>query len=95
MVRLPISCYALTNPFRRYYGSIGTSGGSFNVSIDDSIPQRLNTTGDLTLDQQLIWSNTGLGPGRHTITITLTRDDTNLFNELNLDFFRSVVNHTK
>jgi len=93
MVRLPISYHALTNLFRRYYGTVGLTGGSFNLSIDGSTPQRLNTKDNLFLTQQLIWSNTSLSPGRHTIT--LTRDDTNPAHGLNLDFFRLVTNHVK
>ena len=77
---------------RRYYGSIGPNYGFFNLSIDDSTPQRLNANNDLFLDQQLIWSNTSLGPGRHTIT--LTHDDTPDM-ELSVDFFRSVIGNVK
>jgi len=93
MVRLPISYHALTNLFRRYYGSVGPTGGFFNLSIDGSTPQRLNANSNLFLDQQLIWSNISLGPGRHTIT--LTHDDTDPTAEFNLDFFRSVINNIR
>src|SRR5258706_3675624 len=89
MVRLTISYHSLTNLFRRYYGSVGPIYGFFNLSIDGSKPQRLNAKSNLYLDQQLIWSNDSLGPGRHTIT--LTHDDTDPDKELNLDFFRSVI----
>jgi hypothetical protein len=93
MVRLSISYHTLTNLLRRYYGSVGPTCGFFNLSIDGSTPQRLNATSDLFLDQQLIWSNTSLGPGRHTITIT--HDDTDPNKETNLDFFRSVINSVR
>ena len=89
MVRFPIACHALTNLFCRYYGSVGPIYGFFNLSIDNSKPQRLNAKNNLYLDQQLIWSNTSLGPGRHTIT--LAHDDTDPDTELTLDFFRSVI----
>jgi len=74
MVRLTISYHAFANQFRRYYGSVGPIYSFFNLSIDGSKPQRLNAKSNLYLDQQLIWSNNSLGPGRHTIT--LTHDDT-------------------
>lgn len=79
----------ITNLIYRYYGSLGPSSASFTVSIDGSTPQLAN--GKLAngqMDQQLIWSTTGLGRGRHNLTLTHedARDTT-----LYLDFFRSVI----
>ena len=75
----------------RFYSSLGLSpsSASFIVSIDDSTPQRLNgliSNGEV--DQQMIWSNTSLGPGRHTLK--LTHDDVD-GTTLSLDFFRLVI----
>lgn len=75
----------------RYYGSLGLSpsSASFIVSIDGSTPQRLDgQISNTEIDQQIIWSNTSLGPGRHTLT--LTHDDV-AGRSLSLDFFRSVI----
>ncbi len=89
MVRLPISYHLITNVFRRYYSSVGATNGVFTVLIDGSTPERLSASSDLYLDQRMLWSNTSLGTGRHTVT--LTHDDTNIAS-LSLDFFRSVIN---
>ena len=77
----------MTNIFRRYYGSVGATYGAFTVSINGSTPERLNASNRLYLDQRMLWSNTSLGIGRHTVT--LTHDDNNTAS-LSLDFFRSV-----
>jgi len=71
---------------------MGPDWGFFNVSIDGSTPQRLTAKSNLHLSQQLIWSNTSLGPGRHNIT--LTHDDNNT-TALGLDFFRLVINNVR
>ena len=83
----------MTNLFHRYYGAVGPEYGFFNVSIDDSIPQRLTAQNNATLYQQLIWSNVNLGPGRHNLT--LTQDDTRNYKTLSLDFFRSVIDNVR
>ena len=75
----------------RFYGTLGwtPSSASFIVSIDGSTSQRLNgKISTREIDQQMIWSNTSLGPGRHTLT--LTHNDVN-GKALTLDFFRSVT----
>ena len=84
----------MTNLFCRYYSSVGPRYGFFKVSIDDSAPQRLTAYRDVFMSQQLIWSNTSLGPGKHNLT--LTHDgDIGVFCELDLDFFRSVINNVR
>ena len=60
----------MTNLFRRYYSSVGPRYGFFKVSIDDSTPQRLTAYRNDFMSQQLIWSNTSLGPGKHKLTLT-------------------------
>ena len=72
MVRLHISYDAMTNLLRRCYGVIGPDSGFFTVSIDGSTPQQFSGENDYRLDQKLLWSNTTLGPGRHTLNLTLT-----------------------
>ena len=79
----------LANLFCRYYSDVDTLHGFFNVSIDGSTPERLNgknNGGQLT--QQMLWSRTGLSPGRHTFI--LTQDDVG-GTYISLDFFRSVI----
>ncbi|SRR5258706_404250 len=97
MVRMCISYHTMTNLLHRYYGRFCPNCGYIKVSIDGSTPQRLNTRSSwdferLTnessplggLNQRMIWSNTSLDPGRHTVNIT--SDD--IGNFLYLDFFR-------
>lgn len=82
----------LADLFCRYYSDVDTAHGYFTVSIDGSTPERLNgkhNGGQLT--QQMLWSKTGLNPGRHTFT--LTQDDVG-GTFISLDFFRSVVSET-
>jgi len=88
MVRLRISYDAMTNLLRRCYGVIGPIYSSFTVSIDGSAPRLFSGKNNVVLAQKLLWSNTTLGPGRHTVT--LTRDDS-AKDQFNLDFFRYVV----
>jgi len=73
----------LTNFLCRYYGSLTPLGGLFTVSIDGSTPQRLSNQESVYLEQRMLWSNTSLGPGSHTLTL---KPDQN--KELCLDFFR-------
>ena len=88
MVRLSILYHMIANVLRRYYGSVGPSYGAFTVTIDGSTPERLNASASLSVDQRMLWSNTSLGTGRHTVT--LTHDDSYTAS-LSLDFFRSVI----
>ena len=92
MVRVCVSYHSMTNLYSRYYGYLCSHCGFFTVSINGSTLQRLNAPRDPYLSQQMIWSNTSLGPGRHTIT--LTHDDDNR-SFLFLDFFRSVITYLK
>jgi len=82
----------MTNLFRRYYGSASRNCGFFTVSIDGSPPQRLTCKNDVELNQRMLWSNTSLEPGRHTITLTQDDKDSAV---LPLDFFRSVTSEVK
>ena len=91
MVRSPISYHTMTNLFCRYYSVVGLNLGFFKVSIDNSTPQRLTAKRNSAMSQQLLWSNTSLDPGRHTVTIT--HDDTDVESIFGLDFFRSVINN--
>ena len=92
MVRSHISYRTVANLSHRYYGVFDHDSGFFNVSVDGSAPQRLlraeNSAG---LYQSMLWSNTSLGPGRHTITLTNVED----FRRLGLDFFGSVTDDVK
>ena len=87
MVRLRISCHTMTNLSHRYYGRLCDWCAS---SIDNSTPQRLDAkiSGRLgSLNERMIWSNTSLDPGRHTVT--LTHDDpASPLRNFYLDFFR-------
>jgi hypothetical protein len=77
------------NPFLRYYSDVDIPHGFYTVSIDGSTPERLNGKnigGQLT--QQMLWSKTGLSPGRHTFV--LKQDDID-GTFISLDFFRSVI----
>ena len=84
MVRSRISYDAMTNLLRRCYGVIGPRWGFLTVSVDGSTPQRFSGNHSVELVQKLVWSNTTLGPGTHTVTFT--HDDTT--NPVQLDFFR-------
>jgi len=86
MVRLRISYHTVTNLFRRCYGVFDRASGLFNVSVDGSAPQVLSANSNVVLYQRVLWSNTSLGPGRHTVTLT------NIDGKyLQVDFFRSVT----
>ena len=77
-----------TNLSHRHYGSLCHYCGSFEVSIDGTTPQRVSASSlrpSLRLEQRMIWSNTSLDPGRHTVTLT---HDGNYGSFLSLDFFR-------
>ena len=90
MVRFCVSYPAMTHLFRRVYSRLGPGVGSFNVSIDGSPPQNLSGTNPVDLYQRILWSNTSLGPGRHTVTLTNVDDIV-----FGLDFFRSVINEAR
>jgi hypothetical protein len=77
----------------RHYGSLGPSHGFFTVSIDGSAPQRMHGKSDVQLYERMLWSRTGLSPGRHTVTLTV-QDDTN-GTYIDLDFFRSVTSEVR
>ena len=88
------SYHTISNLLRRYYSTVGPNFGFFTVSIDGSTPQRLTAKSDLFLSQRLIWSNTSLGPGRHSLTLTHDGDiGTN--SSLGLDFFRSAIDNLR
>jgi hypothetical protein len=92
MVRLRSSkhaCDLLIKLSRRHYGSLGPSHGFFTVSVDGSAPQLLDGKSNVELYERMLWSHTGLSPGRHTVTLTV-QDDTNS-TYIDLDFFRSVT----
>ena len=77
------------NLFLRYYSDIDRYNGFYSVSIDGSEPERLNgKTDGGQLTQQMLWSKTGLTPGRHIFTL---RQDDLTGPYTNLDFFRSVT----
>jgi hypothetical protein len=88
-----IPCDMLINVSRRHYGSLGPSNGFFAVSIDGSAPQRLDGKSVVQLYERVLWSRTGLSPGRHTVTLTV-QDDTN-GTYVDLDFFRSVTSEVR
>jgi len=74
----------MTNLLRRCYGVIGPDRGFITVSVDGSTPQQFSGNHSVELVQKLLWSNTTLGPGRHTVTFT--HDNTT--KPFYLDFFR-------
>ena len=80
----------MTDLFCRVYGRLGPGFGAFNVSIDGSPPQKFNGSNPVELYQRMLWSNTSLGSGRHTVT--LTNVDNMVFS---LDFIRSVINEAR
>ena len=80
--------HTIDNLYCRYYARSGPQCDFFTVSIDGLTPRRLNASGDWNLNQQMIWSNENLGPGRHTVTLTHD-DDRGLM--LSLDFLRTVI----
>ena len=82
--------HTMTNLFCRYYSAVGPDLGFFKVSIDNSTPQRLTANRSRSMTQQLLWLNTSLSPGKHTVTLTHD-DDTGTY--VGLDFFRSVINN--
>jgi len=87
MVRLPISYPNIhTDLFCRQYGTLDPRNSFFTVSIDGSRPQQLSSKYDETLHQRVVWSETNLAPGRHTVVITVLDDPkVPLFD---MDFFR-------
>ena len=88
MVRVYTLYNIITEPLRRYYARNGPDLAVFTVSIDGSTPKRVNATSKFGVNQRLLWSNTDLGAGRHTVA--LTHDDANgAF--FAVDFFRLVT----
>jgi hypothetical protein len=74
--------------FHRYYSDQDVSHGFYTVSIDNSPPQRLSgqhPVGHVT--RQMLWSQTGLSAGQHTLTLTHDDADGKL---VTLDYFRCV-----
>ena len=92
MVQLYILYNAITDLLRRYYARSGPDSAVFTVSIDGSTPKRVNVTNKSGVNQRLLWSNTSLGPGSHTVT--LTHDDAN-GTWFALDFFRLVTSEMR
>jgi len=88
MVRFHISYHTVTNLFRRCYGILSPLSGFFNVSVDGSVPQQFSANNGVTLYQSVLWANTSLSPGSHTVTLTNVGGN---FDVLQLDFFRSVT----
>jgi hypothetical protein len=88
-----IPYHVLNNLFRRYYGHVGAPPCFFTISINGSTPERSNGRNNKEdLAQQMLWSKTDLGPGRHIVT--LAQDDVN-GTALHVDFFRSVINEAR
>ena len=82
MVRLCILYNAMTNLLHRCYGTIGPLWGEGTVSIDGLTPQLFSGNNSVILVQKLLWSNTALDAGRHTLTLTAGGKP------ISLDFFR-------
>jgi hypothetical protein len=93
MVRFHIQYHGMTNLFCRLYGTAGPGCANVAVSINDSITERFSCNNNTwPEDQQVLWSNTSLGPGSHTLTFT--HDDVNR-KRFSLDFFRSVIGEVR
>ena len=56
----------------RYYTDVGPPHALLTASIDGSSPKLVSgvTSAPLGLVRQLLWSKTGLPPGKHTLTLT-------------------------
>ena len=72
----------------RYYSDVGSSHAALTASIDGSPPERAtgytsNKPSGLT--RQLIWSNTSLTPGTHTLTLAHAGEQGQ---DLTVDYFR-------
>ena len=71
----------------RYYSDVGPQHALIAASIDGSSPERASgaTSAPLGLARQLLWSKTGLPPGRHTLALTHAGQQGEY---LTVDFFR-------
>ena len=52
------------------YGIIGPSNGPFTVQLDDRSPRVLNSTREKTTSQVVLYQESGLSPGMHTVRLT-------------------------
>ena len=71
-----------------FYGTFIFDLVYYNVSLDGGDPEQLKGVHPNFITQQMLWSKTGLAPGRHTFT--LTHNDAN-GKLLSLNYFRYVV----
>jgi len=52
------------------YGMVGPSGGSYTVQLDNGPSRSFNASRDKLSPQTILYQNTGLSPGEHTVRIT-------------------------
>ena len=74
-----------------FYGTFAPTLVWFNISLDGADPERVTGVYSNLVTQQMLWSKTGLAPGRHTFT--LSHDDAN-GRLLCLDYFRYVITNS-
>lgn len=51
------------------YGAVGPSSGAFAVQIDNGPPRTLNATRQRFSPRMVLYQDSGLGPGQHTLRV--------------------------
>jgi hypothetical protein len=64
--------FTFTGPTIEWIGSTNDNQGYASVSIDGGTPTTVDTYSPTSDDQVTLFKSTGLSPGKHTITITVT-----------------------
>jgi hypothetical protein len=67
--------FTFTGTSIQWIGSYGADHGIASVSVDGAAPVSVDTYSADTLRQQVLFSQNGLSPGRHTIAITITSSE--------------------
>jgi len=52
------------------YGVVGPCSGAFTVQIDNGPPRTLNATRQRFSPRMVLYQDSGLGPGQHTLRVT-------------------------
>ncbi|KAG9123994.1 hypothetical protein FRC07_013264 [Ceratobasidium sp. 392] len=74
-----------------YFANTNRRHGNVEVRLDNGKAQTVSMFGDTWMQQQLMWSQTNLSDGEHTVVITHADDDGV---PMTLDFFRLVGRET-